>query len=232
VRGGPGTDDPGQITVINRTLRNIIIDAYGITSYQIEHPEWVGENRYDIVAKVPSGTSPEQAEAMMRNLLAERFELQIRREMRVMPIYALVVAKEGLKMKPTAEVESPGASEGSRIPNASKAGGDVLPQNAPGAQGIVQSNMADGRAKVVGQRQSLSGVVSWLRAIAVDRPIIDQTGLKGEYDFSLMWSPDPDSNLLDFSVIMQRQMGLRLEPRNMPMDILIVTSALKVPISN
>ena len=91
--GGPGTSDPERITVINRMLRTLIIEAYGIRGYQIEHPAWLKENRYDIFAKVPPGTTPEEAKAMMRNLLKERFELKIRREMRDLPAYVLTVAK-------------------------------------------------------------------------------------------------------------------------------------------
>ena len=97
--GGPGSGAPGRITVSNRLLRSMLIEAYGIRNFQIEHPAWVGENRYDIVAKVPAGATKQQAQIMMRNLLKERFQLQIRREKRDLPVYALVPAKNGVKMK-------------------------------------------------------------------------------------------------------------------------------------
>jgi uncharacterized protein (TIGR03435 family) len=229
--GGPGTGDPGRITVTNRMLRTLIIEAYGIRAFQLESPPWVSENRYDIVAKVPPGATAQQAKAMMKNLLAERLHLQVRREMRDLPIYALLVAKEGLKMKLNEAVKPAVPVPASRNPDVLAIDGDGFPQRPPGLQGIVMSYVED-RAKAGGEKQSLSKIVSWLTAVVNDRPVIDLTGLKGDYDFSMTWSPDPDSNLGDFFSAIQRQLGLRLEPRKMPTEMLIFVSALKVPTEN
>jgi uncharacterized protein (TIGR03435 family) len=212
-------------------LRTLIIEAYGIRGFQIEHPPWVAENRYDIFAKVPPGTTPQQAKAMMRNLLAERFHLQVRREMRDLPIYALLVAKEGLKMKPSEAVQPAVPVQASRNSGVPAIDGDGFPQRRPGLHGIGMSYV-DGRAKAGGQKQSLSAIVSWLTGVVNDRPVIDLTGLKGDYDFSMTWSPDPGSNIGDFFSAIQRQLGLRLEPRKLPTKMLVVVSALKVPTEN
>src|SRR6516165_5345412 len=72
-RGGPGTRDPGQITWERAALRNIIITAYDMQTYQINAPDWLATERYDIVAKVPGGATKEQVNVMWRNLLKERF---------------------------------------------------------------------------------------------------------------------------------------------------------------
>src|SRR6185437_12343985 len=70
-KGGPGTGDPGRITATYRPLRTLLIDAYGIKTYQLELPDALNSARYDITATVPAGASKEQARAMMRNLLTD-----------------------------------------------------------------------------------------------------------------------------------------------------------------
>jgi uncharacterized protein (TIGR03435 family) len=207
--GGPGTDDPGHITCSNRTLRTLIIEAYGIRGFQIEHPDWVGEARFDILAKVPRDATKQQARIMMRNLLAERFQLQIRREKRDLPVYALTAAKGGIKIKASAETTT---------------------ENSPG----IVTSYRDGRASTIASRQSISKLLTWLTGM-VDRPVLDTTGLKGDYDFNLTWSPDYSHNgdpNADLFPAVQQQLGLKLEPRKMPIDMLIVVSARKVPVEN
>jgi len=230
-KGGPGTSDPGTITVINRMLRTLIIEAYGIHGYQIEHPAWVEEYRYDIVAKVPPGATPQQAKAMMRNLLVERFHLKIRRETRDLPVYALVVAKEGLKMKPSQEAQPPGPFDPSVLDHL-KAGSDGFFRPPPNMQTVFTSYTDEG-AKATGQRQSLSKIVTWLAARS-DRPVIDETRLQGNYDFSLTWSPDQNDAGIDYGIsfALEKQLGLKMEPRKLPTEMLIVVSALKVPTEN
>ncbi len=216
VIGGPGTDDPGRITITNRTLRSLIIESYGINGFQIEHPAWVGENRYDIVAKVPSGASKQQTAAMMRNLLVERFQLRIRRDTRNMSVYALVAADGGPKLRPSAKLET---SSG-----------------APAAVAGGIYTLVDGgkTSAAKGFSLSLSKIASWLSGV-VGQPVVDRTDLAGEYDFDLVWAPnsDPDADVsLDLFAAIRRQLGLSLERRRMPVEILIIDSALKVPTEN
>src|SRR5262249_3697028 len=99
MRGGPGTPDPGQISYFNVTLRNVLMTAYDVKDYQISGPGWLGSERYDIIAKVPPGTTKEQLRLMLQNLLAERFQVSLHHESKELPMFALVVAKGGPKMK-------------------------------------------------------------------------------------------------------------------------------------
>src|SRR5690349_16195968 len=78
-RGGPGTPDPTQITWSYATLRNLLMKAYDVKSYQISGPEWLATQRYDIIAKVPAGTTNEQAMIMWQNLLTQRFGVALHR---------------------------------------------------------------------------------------------------------------------------------------------------------
>src|SRR3954451_10262547 len=89
--GGPGTPDPGRINFENVSLKNVIMRAYNVKGYQISGPSWLDSERFDITAKVPAGATKEQFQLMLQNLLAERFKLQLHRESKQMPVYALVV---------------------------------------------------------------------------------------------------------------------------------------------
>ena len=228
-KGGPGTDDPGRITVINRMLSTLIIEAYGIRAMQLERPEWVAESRYDIVANVPPGATPAQAKAMMRNLLEQRFDLKIRREMKDLAVYEMVIGKDGLKMKPSDETRP---ASGPVAFDKLKTGGDGFPELPPSAQTILEYFTPEG-AKVMCQRESMSKIVSWLSERA-DRPIINKTGLQGTYDFSMTWNPDQNDAGQDYGLLAatEKQLGLKLEPEKTPVEMLIVVSALRVPKEN
>src|SRR5258707_1077654 len=97
---------PANIDMKNVMLRTVIMAAYKLKDYQISGPAWLQTERYDIVAKAPFGTPEEQLEPMLRTLLAERFKLEVHRETKDSPVYGLVLAKGGLKLK---EVEAGGA---------------------------------------------------------------------------------------------------------------------------
>src|ERR1017187_586637 len=125
MRGGPGSSDPGQITYTNVSLKNVLMNAYGVKDFQISGPGWLDSERYDIVAKVPRGATKEQSKVMMQNLLAERFKLALHREKKDLPMYALVVGKNGPKL--TESVEDPAVAAAMREPTVGKDGFPVMP---------------------------------------------------------------------------------------------------------
>ena len=100
-RGGPGTPDPGQITWTNAALRNIVMTAYDVQTYQVTAPDWMNTERYDIVAKVPAGATKAQVNVMWQNLLKERFGMVVHHESKEFPVDELTVAKGGSKLKET-----------------------------------------------------------------------------------------------------------------------------------
>jgi len=230
--GGPGTDDPGRIVVTNRTLRTLIIEAFSIRNFQIEHPDWMGDLRYDIVAKVPAGATHQDSRIMMRKLLEDRFELKIRREQRDLSVYGLTIAKGGLKMKQSAAA-APGVTGENIDMTKLKTGGDGFSQLPAGAQTIL-TNYTQAGAKTIGARQTIPKILTWLTG-EVEKPVFDETGLKGEYDFSMVWAPAHNPNLdtaTDIFTALTKQLGLKLEPRKKPVEMLIVESARKDPIEN
>jgi uncharacterized protein (TIGR03435 family) len=92
--------DPGMVDYKNVSLKTLIARAYEMKDYQVSGPDWLDSARFDVVAKIPPNTSPGQVPMMLQTLLAERFKLTAHREQKVMPAYAMVVGKNGPKLKP------------------------------------------------------------------------------------------------------------------------------------
>ena len=221
--GGPGTSDPGRIDYQAIPLKALILRAYNLKSYQLEGPDWLAAERFDIVATLPPGTTKEQFSLMLQKLLADRFQMAVHRETREMPIYALIAARNGPKLKESA-ADVPGAT-------------DPRPAGAWMAMG-----------QVGGHKATMASLVDALSG-QLDRPVRDMTGLSGKYDFSLKFDPQdlmqsstelpgtgktaPDAPVESslFTVI-QNELGLKLDPRKGPVEILVVDRASREPIAN
>jgi uncharacterized protein (TIGR03435 family) len=236
MRGGPGTSDPEQITFTNVTLTNVLLRAYDVKSFQLSGPEWLSSERYEVIAKIPPGTTKEQFNLMLQNLLAERFHLAVHHEIKELQGYELVKSKNGPKLKPSAETAP-----------------DVQPTEAPktDANGFPQLS-APGLVILEGIRGK--AVVSFLTARAqplsalVDKlsnefrfPVADRTGLTGKFDFTLEFAPQapgalpidsPDDSAPNLITAVPQQLGLRLEPKKIPTDIVVVDRADKIPTQN
>ncbi len=199
-----------EVTFGNVTLNDCIRFAYRIGSdVQIEGPNWIKSNqsqfRYDIVAKGAPGTSREQLQDMMQTLLDERFMLKVHREQKEMSYYALVLDKNGPKIRFVTDVP-----EGFR------------------------GTTFGGRINSILQMPMLSYLLS---RFETGRPIIDETGLRGMYEVKLEWAPSQQQNADTSSApslftAVSEQLGLKLEGRKGPVEILVVDSAEKVPTDN
>src|SRR5579859_7449858 len=150
--------DNGRINYSFVTLKNILARAYSLTEPQIVGPEWLGSDRYNIVAKIPDGVSKDKIPVMLQTLVTERFKLEAHRETKALPVYALVAGKGGSKLK--------------------DATGDTGLRFMMGPKGRKLSGN--------GSMTELTDALSRF----LDRPVIDQTGLKGTYDIDLEWTPD------------------------------------------
>ena len=98
--------DKGLLTYTNFTLRRLISNAYGVTEGQIVGPAWISDNLYHVQARLPAGASQSDVPAMLQAMLAGRFKLAIERVKKNIPVYALVIAKGGPKMKPVLNGEN------------------------------------------------------------------------------------------------------------------------------
>ena len=193
----------GSLVMRNVSLRNIIEDAYDLKRYSLHAPDWIDNVHFDITAKVSAKVKQEELRLMIQSLLAERFEFKAHRETKEMSAYALLPAKSGFKLKP-AEGEGSG----------------------------INSSHGAGKAKATCRHVSMSRLADFL-SNRVDHPVVDQTGIPDAYDFTLEWSPEQveDGGPSIFTALTE-QLGLHLEPRKLPVSILVVDSVSKTPTEN
>jgi len=239
MKGGPGSSSPGQIAYSAATLRAVLCKAYAVERYQIVAPPWLDQERFDIVAKIPPNTTKEQFSLMLRNLLAERFKLVLHSEPQPYPVYALVVAKSGLKLKPSGDGSRPEPDKVSTSETV-EVGKDFFPVMAPDATGI-SGVAARGKVYIRGQKVTAKEIAGMLSA---DRPIVDQTALSDKYDLTLSWTLEKkrdgapgedalaaaDADDTVFTAI--EKFGLKLEPKKLPIEMLVIDHVEKVPSEN
>jgi uncharacterized protein (TIGR03435 family) len=192
--------DPGMLRMENVTLQDCIREAYRVTDYQISGEKWLGPDRYDLVAKMPAGATEDQRPAMLRTLLAERFKLAVHRGTREMPVYLLVVAKNGPKIQ---AVDSH-ADNISSHPGYMSAEGIIMPRLAA----FLSSARAQLEHTVI-DHTGLSGAFTF----------------KLEWTPDDKWSVDTAGPSI--VAALQEQLGLKLETGKTPVEILIVDHAGK-----
>lgn len=264
--GGPGTADPGRITRSGSTLKDLLTIAYDVKRYQITGPSWMDTERYEIVAKVPEGATKDQVKVMWQNLLADRFGVVFHRESKEFQVEELTVAKGGLKLKPTdldpnAPPPAPLPPGPQGLPSPPKMDANGFPQ-LPGPGLIVMigpGSNGSPTAHMTARAQPLSALADFLgNQLNLDKPVVDQTGLTGKYDFNVEYTPDlskapapppgavgigpapgggggtpgeaaePGSNL----VAAMQQLGLRLSSGKAKLDVLVIDKAEKTPTEN
>ena len=208
-----------QFAARNHTLKTLIAAAYNLHPHAISGgAEWVDSERYDILARTPGASRPSLDEqlSMLRSLLEERFRLQFHRERKELSIYALTVAKDGPKLKPPTPVTSP--------------------QGAPPLVFVLSTQ----GASLPGRDATMGELASVMQRALLDRPVVDQTGMSGRYDFDLEFLPDESQfgglnrwqavegrPLPDLFAAVQRQLGLRLQATRGPVDTLAIDHAEK-----
>jgi uncharacterized protein (TIGR03435 family) len=206
-------DSSGRFTTVNVDLRAILQWAFDMPESRIVGGSaWLDSARWDIEAKAENALDMQknfdpaaarlEKRRMVQALLAERFGLVVHREIRELPIYALVVAKGGPTFLAT------------------QAGGATVDRNR-------------GRIQIEGGDNTVSLLAEQL-AETLGRVVVDQTGIAGRYNLALTWAPDdsggspsavPDSGPSLFTAL-QEQLGLKLESRKGPVDVLVVDQAV------
>jgi uncharacterized protein (TIGR03435 family) len=205
ITAGPGKvmirmgvqNDGAMVNYNGMTLKALVQNAYSVKDYQVTCPPWMDEQRYNISAKLPDGANRDQAPEMLQNLLKERFKVTLHREKKDHPIYALVVGKGGPKLK-AAEVtaDTPGPSGASGPSDLGKASAPPLPRPDGGGQTAMKlpaGGMAMRMGPNGGHLESKAVTLSrFAESISrfLDRPVVDQTGIEGTYDFAIDVSPE------------------------------------------
>lgn len=240
-KGGPGSTDPGLFTCLNTDVSNLVSRAFRLMPYQLRAADYGDRVRYEIAAKVPPGTTEDQFNLMLRNLLVERFKLVYHYEKKEMQVYALLVAKGGLKMKESPPRVPEGANDGEPSDPASPRLDKSLDAEgfpkvaAPKGGGSAMTMMANGRARLRSNDAGLAEVVAML-AVQIGGPVTDETGLHGKYDFTLSWvvenNPSADSPGPTLVEAIQEQLGLKLERKKGSVDVFVIDHVEKVPVEN
>ncbi len=136
-KGGPGQSDPEMFRCQNMSPMNFISRAFGLSYYLITAPDWLRSDKFDVTAKVPTGTTKEQFNIMLQNMLIDRFRLVTHRESKEVPKYDLVVAKNGPKLKESVDEPAP---KDDPTPFRMTMGPDGYPKLAPGRPGMAIMN--------------------------------------------------------------------------------------------
>ena len=227
----PGADFGGQpggrLVARNNAVSNFITNAYGIPSYLlVGGPEWMRADRYNMEARAEGEPSGAQMMLMLQTLLAERFQLRVRRETREMPAYVLTVARGGAKLTPS---KDGGCLE--RDPS------KPIPPPAPGAAASRLCGNNNMNSRISPPNMTWTGVridmpqVAGSLANYFRRPVVDRTGLTGFFDVQIDLPPlqpaaatdagAADSGPSVFTVLQER-LGLRVEDGKGPVEVLVV----------
>jgi uncharacterized protein (TIGR03435 family) len=201
-----------EFTTMNTTLIDLMSFAYGLHAKQILGlPTWADTDKFDLAAKpdAPGAPSDKQWKSMMQKLIAERFKLTYHHDKKELSVYAITVAKTGSKL--------------------TKSDGD--PEGLPG-------NFFRGLGDMVNTNSTLQDFAGVMQAAVLDRPVVDQTGISGRYNFTLKWTPDesqfggmgikvpPPSDKADappgLFTAMPEQLGLKMDPVKAPVDVFVV----------
>jgi uncharacterized protein (TIGR03435 family) len=218
-----------QLNAQNYRLRLLIQFAYRVQPFElVGGPDWIDSARFDVTAKAPFepkrapvGDPPGEMEQMVQTLLAERFKLQVHRETREMPIYALVLARRDGQMGPRLRREAD-VCAASR--NAT-ARGEKPPEIPTRADGRPACGMMGGGGRFFAGGVTIARLASALSPQAA-RVVVDRTGLSGYFEADIEFSPDALTNAASerpsFFTALEEQLGLRLEPARAPVDVLVI----------
>jgi uncharacterized protein (TIGR03435 family) len=179
--------DGAMVRSTRLSLIDYLVTAYDVKNYQISAPDWMASERFDVTAKLPDGFEPKQLAEMLQALLRDRFQIKLHRETKDFPVYGLILGKGDLKLKESA-VESKAeradpSKEGvsSAAPSGGGAGATVTYGNG------AYFSLADN--KFEGKKLSIA-IIADVMARFADKPVVDMTGLKGIYDFTMEFSPE------------------------------------------
>jgi uncharacterized protein (TIGR03435 family) len=199
---------PDGFTCTNIKLSALMMQAYGVQNTQIAGaPNWTDSTTYDIEAKVDSADvarlkdlTPDQRSQMLRPLLADRFKLTLHWGTKDLPVYVLAIAKNGTHLRENVSHQGEGGMMG--------------------------------RGQIRGTDAPISALVRSLshQAELGRRPILDHTGLTGDYDWDLNWTPNdtsgtaeiPDSSGPSIFTAIQEQLGLKLQPQTASAPVIVI----------
>ncbi len=241
--------DGAQVRITSLTMRDYIAMAYRVRQYQVEGPDWITSEKFDLSAKLPAGSNSDQIPDMVAALLSDRFNLKFHRASKELPLYALIIGKPPLSLHESAP-DAAGV-EARPATNITAAGNEagVSVDLGRGSYYTFSNNKFEIR------KVTMDMLVRVLERY-VDRPLVDQTGLKGTYDFDLPVTPEDYQTMLiraavNSGVVLPPQalqlldngsiasltgglekLGLKMDARKAPLDTIVVDQISKTPTDN
>jgi uncharacterized protein (TIGR03435 family) len=235
-QGLTGVVPNGRLRMTAVTARALIRVAYNVREFQVVGgPSWADDDRYEIDAKVPAGTSYEQMRPMLQALLADRFQLTVRREMHTSRVYEMVPARGGLKIT----AATPGACYDPRNPSPSAAapvlGGPLI--QCDGVRRRILSAPPERVDRIEAVAVRMSRLVDFVTS-DVSRIVIDKTGFEQPFNFVLDFAPnvgasdylgpptlrDPAASAaaVPISTALQEQFGIQLRSAEAPVETIVI----------
>jgi uncharacterized protein (TIGR03435 family) len=209
---------PGRVFYSDVTLQELIGHAYRLKDFQIEGPDWITANRYDVEAIAPAGASREKYPEMLQQLLAERFGLAVRRSQKEQRVYVL--------------------QTGGAPPKLRRAGAEER-------RSMIMSVVA-GQIRLTATAVTVDDLADYLMTNVrkLDSPVLNRTGIEGVFDFTLEWVPEKPLTLngnvaggenaagVSIYTAVEQQLGLKLKAEKAPVKSLVVERAEKTPAPN
>jgi uncharacterized protein (TIGR03435 family) len=249
------TIDAMNVRISKFSLYDLIRLAYQLNNGQeLSGPSWMIQERYDIQAKLPEGAKRGQVPAMLQTLLAERFGLRIHRDNREANVYVLVPAKGGPRLKQSAADDTaPAGPEGQLRGGIAVGPGGTTASTAPGGNSQTTPGPG-GNLHIVSKKMTLKAFADMINRYT-DRQVRDMTGIEGAYDFEIdvsgedvrnaarshgMFVPPPagaaaeaasDPSGVSLAASLEK-LGLKLESRKAPVEMVVVDKVEKVPTEN
>jgi len=211
----------GQFSGTNQPLVRLLSFAFGVPPDAIEGgPAWIHADRFDLIGKAGARTSDADIALMVQSLLEQEFKLEVHREQKLTRVLVLVTAKSGPNLRVSAHAETR-LAEGSSGPPSLR---DCRIENG---------TAADPRHRITCTGMSMAQLAEGLPIFGgslIDRQVVDQTNLAQRYDFELAWDAGDDgsSNLVD---AMEKQIGLKLEGRTLPMPVIVIDHAERLAVT-
>ncbi len=223
---------PARASYISMSLQHLFIRAYGVESFQISGPKWMFTNLYDIEATFPEGTPPERERRMLQALLTDRFQLHFHIEKREEKVYALVVGKDGAKLKKStasASEDSTPLRPGEQIV------GDGRDKHRELATFDYNAHVIHTESNKISMEDLAKFVTAILHDTGGKDIVVDRTGMEGNYqmafdypmatavqsdDSSGMSASDPVGRITVTKSL--DKLGLRLVKQNAPVDYYVI----------
>jgi uncharacterized protein (TIGR03435 family) len=217
----------GLVRIRHASMKDLIQGAWNLEDYAVTGgPGWIDGDYFDVMAKTPPNTPTPMMEHMLQNLLKERFRLQLHTEARVMPVFVMLVAKGGLKIRESSQGSDANCKIG-------------------GTRGIL--SVACTGTQVAG----LAAMLPQLASGYIQIPVLDKTGLSGYYDFTLSWTGrgvldavgsngeiargddwGGGNGLITVFEALQEQLGLKLEGRKEAVTITVIDHVERLPVED